>query len=322
MKPHDLHAIDQRVGRAKNVPNHIPEPTSIKGIHDSRKLPDPAFDALWNAVIVDQDVKDRLLSQAVLNFTLRAKLTYSSIPLHGIIVLVGPPGTGKTSLARGLASKTAQAIKGGSAFHYLEVDPHALASASLGRSQQAVKHLLESVVAEQAQCGPLVVVLDEVETLAADRSKMSLEANPVDVHRATDAVLAQIDQLAVNYPDLLFIATSNFTNAIDAAFLSRADLVMTVGLPSPDACHQILADTVSAIAEHYPNLHSLIKDPTFKQAAEQCAGMDGRRIRKVVISALAQSKQTAIDPSRLTATDILRAVEHAQQEIRNMEGRR
>jgi hypothetical protein len=42
-----------------------------------------------------------------------------------------------------------------------------LASSSLDRSQQAVKHLLGTVIPERAQEGPLIVVLDEVETLAA-----------------------------------------------------------------------------------------------------------------------------------------------------------
>ena len=45
---------------------------------------------------------------------------------------------------------------------------------------------------------------------------MSMEANPVDVHRATDAVLTQLDQLAAQHPQLLFLATSNFVGAIDA----------------------------------------------------------------------------------------------------------
>ena len=119
------------------------------------------------------------------------------------------PGTGKTSLARGLASRTAQSFPKHE-FRYIEVEPHALASAALGKSQQAVCHLLGTVIAEEAATGPCIVLLDEVETLAADRSQMSLEANPVDVHRATDAVLAQLDQLAANHPQLLFVATSNF----------------------------------------------------------------------------------------------------------------
>ena len=70
-------------------------------------------------------------------------------------------------------------------------------------------------------------MLDEVETLAADRSKMSMEANPVDIHRATDAVLVQLDMLAEQNPQLLFVATSNFPQAVDSAFTSRCDLVLT-----------------------------------------------------------------------------------------------
>jgi hypothetical protein len=41
------------------------------GILDSRNLPDSEFSALWDAIIVDESVKDRLLAQAILNYTLR-----------------------------------------------------------------------------------------------------------------------------------------------------------------------------------------------------------------------------------------------------------
>ena len=136
-----------------------------KGILDSRVLPDPQFDALWESIIIDEATKGRLLAQAVLNFTARAKLQKQALPIHGLIVLIGPPGTGKTSLARGLASRAAASLKNATV-RYLEVEPHALASAALGKSQQAVRHLLGTVVSEHASAGPCIVVLDEVETLA------------------------------------------------------------------------------------------------------------------------------------------------------------
>jgi SpoVK/Ycf46/Vps4 family AAA+-type ATPase len=239
------------------------------------------------------------------------------IPLHGIILLVGAPGTGKTSLARGLAARTAGTLKQTKDFFYIEVEPHALTSSALGKSQKAVTELLGTTIAEQAEIGPLIVLLDEVETLAADRSKLSLEANPVDVHRATDAVLAQLDQLAGQYPDLLFIATSNFPQAIDAAFVSRADLILTIDLPGPSACKNTLLSTIQELANSFPKLGDIPSQPEFEHLGMMCQGLDGRRIRKLVAAACTFDKQTALDPNRLTVYDLLRAAEHAQTEARN-----
>ena len=192
-----------------------------KGVQRIRRLPDPALGALWDSILVDEDLKSRLLSQAVLNFTMRGKVPRTVIPLHGVIMLTGLPGTGKTSLARGLAHRVATSFPGGK-FKLLEVEPHSLASAAHGKTQRAVMDLFGQAIAEAATAGPTIVLLDEVETLAADRAKLSLEANPVDVHRATDAVLVQLDALAESHPQLLFVATSNFPKQWTTPFCRAA----------------------------------------------------------------------------------------------------
>lgn len=288
-----------------------------KGIHDIRRLPDAEFDGVWDSIILPPGLKDRVLAQAVLNFTARVRLQQVHLPVHGIILFVGPAGTGKTSLARGVASRTAASLN--DALTFIEADPHGLASAAHGKTQQAVAHLLGTVLAEQSATSPCIVLLDEVETLAADRSKMSMEANPVDVHRATDAALTQLDRLAADYPQLLFLATSNFAGAIDEAFLSRADLVVTIDLPTPEACKAIVLDTIDRLAQAYPKLAGLRSAPQIEDAAAIAVGLDARRIRKAVLSSLAHSKQIAANPESLTANTVLDAMRRAQAERTKVE---
>lgn len=281
-----------------------------KGIHRVWNLPNPALGDLWNSIILDEALKTQLVSQAALNFTLRGKVSRSVVPLHGVILLVGEPGTGKTSLARGLAHRTAQSF-GNAKFQLLEVEPHSLTSAAMGKTQRAVSDLFSQSIAEAAIRGPTVVLLDEVETLAADRSKMSMEANPVDIHRATDAVLVQLDALAEHHPQLLFVATSNFPKAVDSAFTSRCDLVLTISLPDAKGCAAILNDCLAGLAKTYPAIGKLASSAQIGKCAAACVGLDGRAIRKMVINAMARDPQTAMNPEKLTVEQLLAAAHDA-----------
>jgi len=139
-----------------------------------------------------------------------------------------------------------------------------------------------------------------------------MEANPIDVHRATDALLAGIDILAAQYPHLIFIATSNFENAIDPAFISRADLVEYIGIPDKSTSEKIFRDTMITMGKQWPKMLKLLDKPEFKTLMNDLNGMDGRRIRKTVFSACTFDKAVALDPNLLTIHDIQKAIKLAK----------
>ncbi len=285
---------------------------STLGIHANHKLPHAAFASLWDAIHVPADLKDKLLSQAILNFTARPFVDRARVPLHGIILMTGVPGTGKTSLAKGLADRIAQVLTK-QKLHYLEVEPHSLQSAQHGESQKAVKELFATTIAERAAMGPTFVLLDEVETLVVDRSRLSMEANPIDVHRATDAALVQLDHLSATYTNLIFVATSNFPAAIDSAFRSRCDLVLEVPLPNEQAIRSIMVDTIDAFAVHFPKAASIAKGADFEAAVHAAVGLDGRQVRKAVAAAFTFEREVAVDPNKVTAAHLLKAMKMAKR---------
>lgn len=286
-------------------------PPGIVGVH---ALPADHHEGPWESILTPPGLKERLLGTALLVLRHGRALGQLNGAPHGLVLLSGPPGTGKTTLCQGLAQKVALALapRGGTTF--VEIDPHAFPSDMLGEGPRAVLRLFSDTLPELAARRPHTVVLvDEIEALAVRRSTASFETNPVDVHRATDALLSGLDLLRRTCPQVLVLGTTNFAAAVDEAFLDRADLVLRLGLPDRDTIAEILRQTLAESAAVFPGLAGLAGDEALVQdLAGRCAGLDGRRVRKLVLSAMGSRPELALDPGAVRADD-LRAAADAER---------
>lgn len=280
-------------------------PPGVEGLAGLTELPDPGWADRWDRIVLPSAQKDRLLNYVLFSLRHRGRVSQVGLPIHGLIVLSGPPGTGKTTLAGGLANQAAQTLEGESLL-FVDIDPHVFPSQMLGESQRAVARLFERTLPDLASRGhPMIVLLDEVEALAVSRSRASLETNPVDVHRATDAVLSGVDRVAGAWPNVTFIATTNYRIGVDAAFLSRADVIEEIATPDADAIRAILLDTIVELTGQRDASSGL--DALAGRLA--AVGMDARQVRKLVLRAVCTRRDLVMDPSRLTVADLAAVVE-------------
>ena len=141
------------------------------GVLSLHVLPAEHHDRDWDRIFVPLQVKERLLNQALLTLMHGKKLlTLAGLP-HGLIVLAGPSGTGKTTLGRGLAQVAALALASRGATTLVEINPHAFPSEMLGESQRNITRLMQDTIPEIAARRPhTVVLIDEVESFAVRRS--------------------------------------------------------------------------------------------------------------------------------------------------------
>jgi AAA+ superfamily predicted ATPase len=254
--------------------------------YDLVELPNDNWQRQGEALHLDPYIRHILLRFG--GFQLRYKRTEGT---HGIIILNGPPGVGKSDTIRWGADALVRkfATRGNA----LVINVAGLMDEHLGRSQKNVAELIDTI-AFSADKYLTLVLLDDAEAYFMSR-KQSIDSNdPTDVAKATTEFMHGMDRLRFN-PNVVQYATLNIEDLVDEAIHDRCDVVISFELPNLEARTAILARKVKGLAG----------ERVLEELAAATEGKSGRKLNKINLHAYIHG--TADTLEGLTEEDYLHA---------------
>lgn len=145
-------------------------------------------------------------------------------PPRGVL-LHGPPGTGKTMIARAVASETDA--------NFVSISGPEIVSKFYGESEQRLRQIFD----EAQKAAPTIIFIDEIDSIAPKREEVSGDLE----RRVVAQLLALMDGLS-SRGEVIVIAATNRPNALDPAIRrgGRFDREVEIGIPSKNGRLEIL----------------------------------------------------------------------------------
>lgn len=275
------------------------------------ELPMTEWDPYWDRIFTNSGIKEELLNYARLAKNIQPyQLSEQMLNIHGVILLYGPPGNGKTSLAMGFANRVSREYQkdksnpDGAKCIYLNPNQE---SKWLGESQKRTQKVFQLVKDSAKEDTYTFCILDEAESLLINRDGLG-GSDPSDVLKSVNLVLRELDEL-VAMPQVFLVATSNLTQVLDRAFMDRTDRNFFLDYPDIETRSRILRDSFK---EMNAKVGTRLKTQgqQFEELVYKTQGLSGRRLRKLVIKAYLTDRKAAENPSKLELNEILQAIHH------------
>jgi SpoVK/Ycf46/Vps4 family AAA+-type ATPase len=200
----------------------------------------------------------------------------------GKLLFEGPPGTGKTSVAR--------AISGQLKIPIVEVKLAQIADQYLGETAKNIDRVFELA----RRLSPCILFIDEFDFVAKARATDEHAA----LKRAVNTLLKAIDEISLVEHGVLLIGATNHPAILDHAAMRRFDKIVKFNLPDKDMRKKIL-DIILKDIERTGTI-----DTT--EIADKTDGYSGSDLRLIAREAVLNALIT--DRTALTQLDLLRGV--------------
>ncbi len=218
------------------------------------------------------------------------------------ILLAGPPGCGKTMLAKAAATETD--------INFIPVKGPSLLSKFVGESERKVRDVFEKA----REASPCILFFDEIDALTPERSSHTTDSNVSA--RVLDQFLAELDGIEA-LEDVIVLGATNRIDMMDSALLrpGRFDDIIEIDAPDREARREIFEVHLG----YRPTVDEL--DPEkWLDATDGFTGADiaaiCRRASMEAIRRLIRSTDGNPDPDEfvLVSRDVRRALEAFRQE--------
>jgi transitional endoplasmic reticulum ATPase len=228
---HALRKILPKLDLDKEIPAELLEQLKVTNgdFDEARKHVEPSAmrevlvevpDVTWEDVGGLEDVKEEL--REAVEWPLRYPHVFAKLatkPPKGIL-LFGPPGTGKTMLAKAVANE--------SECNFISVKGPELLSKWVGESEKGVREIFRKA----RQASPAIIFFDEVDALVPKRGSYMGSSHVTE--RVVSQILPELDGLE-ELKDVTVIGATNRPDMLDPALMRPGRMERHIYVPPPDA---------------------------------------------------------------------------------------
>jgi len=196
------------------------------------------------------------------------------------VLLYGPPGCGKTTIAKAIATE--------SAANFISIKGPQLISMWVGESEKGIRKVFQRA----RQVSPVVVFFDDIDSIAA---RYGINTNAGVNERMVNQLLTELDGIE-ELKGVVFVAATNRPDLIDPALMRPGRIDKLIKVPAPDESARL------AILKIHSRNVPLSKSVSLEELASKTEGYSGADleglIREAALFAMKEAdfKQAEVKP--------------------------